>query len=520
MITSSVVRMVLLFLLCSVGYAAQAESGFAGLAPGPHHVGVRIVQQYDYARGYKGNTDLVTGKPTTGERARPMQTLVWYPAQKGGAPVRYAEYVRSEATDENFTLTEAQADAFLASKRQWFSAKVGPKQAQTLLDQRMWAVRNAPAVAGKFPVIIYAAGGGGAAHENADLCEYLASHGYLVLASRNLGTRTRNINIDEEGLESTARDIEFLLAYAQTLPQADMAHVAATGWSWGGLANALAASRDSRIKALVSFDGTQQREFAKAVSRTQLNVPWLYVQRRPESVRELSANGMETSSILLNEAKYADLYHVVMNPMEHPDFMSLGLRVAQPQPANEYSRAEVEKAYYWTCRYTLEFLNANIKGDANGRQFLDRTPAQNGVPAHMARQYHLPAQQEPAPTQAGFAAALAKEGFGHALEIYRRMQQQNASFALPEGAINTWGYQLMRDVHDLPAALAIFRFGTEVYPGSFNLFDSLAEADEQNQDTTSAIAHYRRSLELKPQNINATQRLKALGAPAAGSVGK
>ncbi|TGD83218.1 alpha/beta fold hydrolase [Hymenobacter wooponensis] len=520
MLSAPVVRVFLFMLLCGLGYTVQAESGFAGLVAGKHHVGVRIVQQYDYARGYKGSTDLVTGKPTTGERARPIQTLVWYPAQKGGTPIRYADYVRSEATDENFTLAEAEADAFLASKRQWFDAKVGPKQAQALLNQRMWAVRNAPAAAGKFPVVIYAAGGGGTAYENADLCEYLASQGYLVLASRNLGTRTRTLNIDEQGLESTARDIEFLLAYAQTLPQADMAHIAVVGWSWGGLANALVASQDSRVKALVSFDGTQQREFAQAVSRTQLNVPWLYVQRRPESVRELSANGMETSSILLNEAKYADLYHVVMNPMEHPDFMSLGLRAAQQQLSKDYSRAEVEKAYYWTCQYTLHFLNANLKGDATGRQFLDRTPTQNGVPAHMARQYHLPAQLGPAPTQAGFAAALATEGFGHALEIYRRMQQQDASFTLSEGTINTWGYQLMRNAHDLPAALAIFRLGTELYPTSFNLFDSLAEADEHNQDTASAIAHYRRSLELNPQNTNATQRLRVLGATATGSASK
>jgi dienelactone hydrolase len=520
MITSPVVRLVLFFLLCSVGFSAQAEAGFAGLAPGPHPVGLRVVQQYDYARAYKERTDAVTGKPTVGERARPVQTLVWYPAQKGGTPVRYADYLRTEATDENFAHTEAETAAFLAKKLQWAAARVGRKPAQQLFDERMWAVRNAAAAAGKFPVVIYAAGGGGTAHENADLCEYLASHGYVVLASRSLGTRTSLMNFDAEGLDTQARDIEFLLSYAQTLPQADMAHVAATGWSWGGLANALAASQDSRIQALVSFDGTQHRDDTKAVSRTRLTVPWLYVQRRPESVRELSANEMETSSILLNEAKYADLYHVVMNPMEHLDFSFIALRVAQPDHFTEYSRAEVEKAYHWTCRYTLEFLNATLKGDATGRQFLERTPTQNGVPAHMARQYHLPAQQSPAPTQAGFAAALAKEGFGHAPEIYRRMQQQDASFVLPEGILNTWGYKLLRDAHDLPAALAIFRLGTELYPNSFNLFDSLAEADELNQDTASAIAHYRRSLELNPQNTNATQRLKALGAPATGATGK
>ncbi|UOQ64544.1 dienelactone hydrolase family protein [Hymenobacter volaticus] len=422
--------------------------------------------------------------------------------------------MRTEATDEVFERTEAHVAAFMAEKRRWAATKIGDKQAQNMLDRRMWAVSNAPVAPGKFPVVVYAAGGGGAAHEAADFCEYLASHGYVVLASRSLGTRTYFINTDAEGLESQARDIRFLLSYAYTLPQADLGHIAVAGWSWGGLANTLAASQDSRISALVSFDGTQYRELTKPVSRTRLTVPWLYVQRRSESVRELSANSMETSSILLNEAKYADLYHVVMNPMEHTDFSTVGLRMAQPEHFTEYSRAEVEAAYHWTCRYALEFLNTFLKGDAAGRNFLARTPVQNGVPAHMARLDHVPAQTDVVPTQAGLAAALAKEGFDHAPQIYRRLQQQDSAFTLQEGIINTWGYQLIRDAHDLPAALAIFRLGTELYPNSFNLFDSLGEADELNHDTAAAITHYRRSLELNPQNSNARQRLQALGAPA------
>jgi dienelactone hydrolase len=473
-----------------------------------------VVQQYDYSRSYKEKTDPVTGKPYLGERARPVQTLVWYPAQKGGAPLHYADYMRTQATDEVFGKTEAQVTAFLAERQQWVAGRIGAKQAQAVLGQRMGAVANAPATAGKFPVVVYAPGAGGVAHEAADLCEYLASHGYVVLASRSLGTRTSLINVDPEGLATQAGDLGFLLAYAQTLPQADMAHVAAAGWSWGGLANALAASQDARIGALVSFDGTQHHDYTKAIARTRLTVPWLYVQRRPESVRELSANGMETTAILLNEATYADRYHVVMNPMEHQDFTSLDLRAAAPAHFIEYSRAEVEAAYHWTCRYTLEFLDATLKAAPAGRQFLARQPAQNGVPAHLARYYHLPAQAGPVPTQAGFAAALAQQGFGRALEIYRHLQQQDASFTLDEGTLNGWGYQLIREAHDLPAAVAIFGLGTALYPGSFNLFDSLGEANELNHDPAAATAHYRRSLELNPQNSHAQQRLQALGASA------
>jgi hypothetical protein len=280
MLRSWLFSTVLLLLLYPLACVAQAGAGFAGLQPGPYAVGLRVVRQYDYARSYKDNTDVVTGKAYGGERARPVQTLVWYPAAKGGAPLCYADYMRTEATDELFERTEAQLTAFVAGQRQQATARIGAKEAQAMLAQRMWAVPNAPATAGKFPVVIYAAGGGGVAHEAADLCEYLASHGYVVLASRSLGTHTSLMNFDQQGLDTQARDIGFLLAYAHTLPQADMAHVAAAGWSWGGLATALAASQDARIGALVSFDGTQHRDDTKPVSRTRLTIPWLYVQRR------------------------------------------------------------------------------------------------------------------------------------------------------------------------------------------------------------------------------------------------
>ena len=48
--------------------------------PGPFQVGLHVVEQYDYSRIYRHSTDAL-GKPYSGERARPLQTLIWYPAE-------------------------------------------------------------------------------------------------------------------------------------------------------------------------------------------------------------------------------------------------------------------------------------------------------------------------------------------------------------------------------------------------------------------------------------------------------
>ena len=164
MIRSWLLQTALLLLFYGRGPGAPAGSGFAGLAPGPYGVGFQVVPQYDYARPYAGNADVVTGQPTTGERARPLQTLIWYPAPKGGTPLRYADYLRTEAIDFVFDRSEAEVAAFLANKRQWTAARIGPNETQRLFDQRRGAVRNAAAC--PFPVVLYTPGRGGTAHEN------------------------------------------------------------------------------------------------------------------------------------------------------------------------------------------------------------------------------------------------------------------------------------------------------------------------------------------------------------------
>lgn len=503
-------RLSLITLCFYASCSLAAEPGFAKLQAGPLAVGWKLVQQYDYARTYKGLIDPVTGQVTRGERARPIQTQIWYPAQQGGTPLVYADYVRTEASEEDFMRTLGDIDAFVTASRKDAAERIGPAQANQVFGQTMWAVRNAAVRPGKYPVVIYAPGAGGSGHEPADLGEYLASHGYVVIASRSLGAHTRILEASAENADAQMRDIQFLLSYATRLPYADMAHVAVVGWSWGGMTNVLAAERDSRIRALVSLDGTREPEHTRRISPYRVTVPWLYIQRRPQTVAELSQAGIETSFSLLNELKYADVYQVVMAALEHVDFSSAALRIAQPAHFNEYARTEVEEAYRWTARYMLEFLNAYLTNDALGRAFLGRKPIENGMPIHMATIRHAAARPGPIPTREGFAEALSHQGFAHAAEIYSKLREHNSAFVVSEMEINLWGYALMEKSDGLDDAIAMFRFGTGLYPESANLFDSLGEGQQNKGDAAGAIASYRRSLELNPKNANAVAHLAVL----------
>jgi tetratricopeptide (TPR) repeat protein len=503
-------RYVLLVLLAALAPLVRAETGFANLERGPHSVGFRLVQQYDYSRSYREKNDVVSGQPFTGERARPLQTLIWYPAATpSGTRIPYSTYIRTEATEDNYGRTKSDVDAFVAARLKSASAAIGETQAKAKFAQRMWSVRDAAPLAGKYPVVVYAPGGGSAAYEAADVGEYLASHGYVVIVSRNLGTRSFLMTADREGAETQARDISFLVSYAHTLPFADTAHIAAAGWSWGGMTNLFAAAADNRISAVISLDGTREPELTKQLPVSRLTIPWLYISRKLASISELNQRGVETSFSLLNAARHMQLYQLVMQPMVHVDFSPAALRFMPPSHFEDYTREEVEQAYYWTARYMLAFADAYLKNDAAGLAFVQRSPTQNGAPRHMALYEPRSADNGPVATRAGFAAELARRGFDHAVVIYTQLHADDGSFALSESDINGWGYELLRSGREA-AGVEIFKLGVSLYPKDSNLHDSLAEGYEATDNKPAAIASYQKSLELDPKNRHAVDRLKAL----------
>ena len=73
------------------------------------------------------------------------------------------------------------------------------------------------------------------------VCEYLASQGYVVLASPSQGVDNKGMTADRVGTDAQVGDIHFLINYAATIGEADTTRVGIVGFSWGGLSNALAA---------------------------------------------------------------------------------------------------------------------------------------------------------------------------------------------------------------------------------------------------------------------------------------
>jgi dienelactone hydrolase len=512
-------RKLLLFLVLGLfsSISIAANPSFPG-GPGQYGVGLRVVQLLDKSRVYRDKIDLVTGKAVQGERARPIQALIWYPADKqNGATTRYIDYLRTAATEEGFERDAVGIDQFVGTYVQDNYPHLDARQSKAAVEQPMLARRDSRPVSGAFPIVIYAPGSSMSAHENADLCEYLASYGYIVVASASFGPHTRSINLDLESAESEARDISFLLGYAATLPQADARHVAAMGYSFGGLANVLAAARDDRISALVSLDGSV-RYFPSVVKQAssyatpeRLALPMLYLGGKPSNAEAMSrAKDVATSYSLMNQMKYSDLYNVTMYTMEHAAFQSESLRLGPEARFGEYAREEARLAHGWMGRYVRAFLDAYLRGDAAGLAFMTSTPAANAVPRHLLAVDVHRSEGEPA-TLATMAAQYARHGHKDLEKIYRDMNRRDANFKPDERALIAWGEKFL-DLKRYTEATEIYGLTTSLYPDSGRAVFYLAMTYDRNHDNAAALKAYQRVLGFWPDQVEAKQAVARLEA--------
>ena len=78
-----------------------------------------------------------------------------------------------------------------------------------------------------------------------------------------------------------------------------------------------------------------------------------------------------------------------------------------------------------------------------------------------------------------------------------------------EVALNDVGYEFLR-AQRVVDAVDVFRLAADLFPDSWNTWDSLGEAQRTKGDTVTALASYRRSLALNPGNAGAREAIAAL----------
>ncbi|WP_045690047.1 tetratricopeptide repeat protein [Hymenobacter sp. AT01-02] len=102
---------------------------------------------------------------------------------------------------------------------------------------------------------------------------------------------------------------------------------------------------------------------------------------------------------------------------------------------------------------------------------------------------------------------MRQRGFSHLEEEVKKARRRDPAYALPEDAINAWGYSLVEQ-GQLDNALAVFQLNVRLYPNSANTYDSLAETYAALGNKKMAFQHYTRALQLNPKNRTAAEYLQ------------
>jgi pimeloyl-ACP methyl ester carboxylesterase len=501
----SVKTLCFLIMLAAVGAASQARQAglWGGLAAGPYTPGFKLIETSDPSRSYPS----IGGE---GAAPRPMRIYVWYPAkQTARERMRLDDYVRMALADFHATILPVPlVKAFEAAER------------GTLLRTPVGAVHDAEAGPGRFPLLVL---GQGLFYESPlshfALCEFLASHGYVVATSPLLGTRYRLVNINIEDVETEVRDMEFVLASARTLPFADPEALGVIGYDLGGMAGLILAMRHPEVDGFLSLDsGILDKHYSglpgshPQYREERFRIPWMHMTQ----ARFIGTEKDRTAAPSLFERKaFGPSYLVHVPTANHGDFSSyatLGITRAVPGYWGP-STSDPKPLYGEICRVSLAFFASCLKNDPGPLEGLlagaDPAP---GKPAFKIEHKDGPAGP---PTEAELVRLIIDQGVGQAEPEIERVRAKYPGLALVEESVLNWlGLHFLYWWGREDEAVGVFELNASLYPASWSAHDSLGEAYADRGRKDEAIRSYKRSLELNPENKNAKAALERLSPPA------
>jgi tetratricopeptide (TPR) repeat protein len=97
-----------------------------------------------------------------------------------------------------------------------------------------------------------------------------------------------------------------------------------------------------------------------------------------------------------------------------------------------------------------------------------------------------------------FVRTLQKKGIEEATKMFFELRITHPN-EMSESSINDLGYTFL-NAQRFSEAIEIFKLNVESFPGSANVYDSLAEAFMRNKDYEMAIKYYKKTLEMIPKD--------------------
>lgn len=336
----------------------------AGIRPGPHAVGFEVRNGVDRSRRINRSDE--------GTR---IGLAVWYPARAGatGQPAMSSMDYRLLASRKPMTAPEAKAyeeqeTNVLVSWRHAGIVALSAEQASASLRTRGIAVSHAPALRGRFPVVMLMGG----QYYLSTTAEILASHGCLVVAPFRFADQSNEIGTGDFSwyLENSVRDAEWALNEVRGFANADAGDVSTIGHGGGGLQAMLFAMRNRNVAKAVNIDA------ANFSTRSRLRELTFYSPRlmRASYLFVVTADTKKGLDLFddFQQMHFSDRVEITLASPElrHHDLSDIGRAVTAPMGIRGEPQAEVEQAFADVQDMVVRFLAPrSAPSSAQGRAF-------------------------------------------------------------------------------------------------------------------------------------------------------
>ena len=446
---------VLILLFAATCDNTAAAPATAALDYGPHAVGFRFLTELDHSRAVLPRTTF-DGVQTTGETAMAVDIGVWYPAE---TPVSQARMTAEAYKTLRSPQTRDAVIADFSRMAAFAGMTISTDEALEALTRPTHAVRDALPAPGRFPLVI-----SGAYHGTGWMwAEYLASHGYVVVAAPSSArTATLEASQPEIALEIQTRNLEFLFAYARQQPFVDAGRLGVIGVNFDGMAALVFEMRNMRADAIVSLDGYEAKAGNVATLRgtpffdpARLRAPYLlFVQDERDPPPALAHD-----KTIWNALRYATRYWYVLRDFNHVRLIS--------DVGNASSQSPEQAAGHVFILGTMRLaLDAYVKRDREAIAALAKRQLDNGLPSTLLKTADRATALPPAPTAEEFEQLVMSGSIDRAANVYRESKAANPDLRLfDESTIGLYAFRYgQRKL--VKEALAVRKLAAEAFPES------------------------------------------------------
>lgn len=382
MLKSLKFSLLLLFLLALINCQEDVLKSdmWGALSPGAYRVGFRVNTFYDTNR----NEGIVS------EKGRPVEVMLWYPTTSA------AKSPKLTFKDYLLLVPALKQDTSRAHIRKWLAGAISgdtlgisSDTLERIIGTEMQAIPDAPIINEKFPLVLWTMRHNTMVAQST-LCEYLASHGYVVGYARYAGDPLPHPWQMQTAPEKLAvfnthlKDLNFALQCMANEPDVMPAPAAVITWSYAAEFAPVMQLQNPVIQLVLGLSSNPLSRFGlyqgnaagSNLKPESLNVPYVVMSEA------IGFDGNKRSAPAILDELPADAHYLSFRDLAHGNFNMLegmlpglfGIPKVQSW-SNAGDAAQV--GYETISRYALCFLNSYLKKDNRSycQELEDHLPA-------------------------------------------------------------------------------------------------------------------------------------------------